>query len=107
MAHLVARLRDLPDPGLVSVALPSGERLVLIRRNGVVTALADACTHQAMPLSAGELTDDGAIECPWHGARFDRTSGRCLRGPAADDVPTYDVRIEGDQVFIEGERAAR
>lgn len=94
------RLADIPDPGLLAIALPNGDRVVLIRRGEVVTALRDECTHQAMPLSAGELCADGTIECPWHGARFDSASGRCVRGPAEDDVRTYGVRVEGGVVYV-------
>jgi nitrite reductase/ring-hydroxylating ferredoxin subunit len=74
---------------------------VVIRRGDVVTALADECTHQAMPLSAGELLPDGSIQCPWHGARFDCASGACLQGPATDDVRAYQVCVEDDEVVIQ------
>lgn len=99
------RLSDIPDSGVLPIALASGERVVLIRRNGIVTALSDECTHQGMPLSAGELCDDGTIECPWHGARFDVATGACRRGPASDDVPVYSVQVEGDVVHVESSRA--
>ena len=93
-------LSDIPDPGLLPIALPNGDRVVLIRRGAVVTALRDECTHQAMPLSAGELAPDGTIECPGHGAWFDCVSGRCVRGPAEDDVPTYEVRVDEGVVYV-------
>lgn len=96
----VAPLSDLPDPGLLGVSLPSGERVCLIRRGGRVTALRDECTHQGMPLSAGELHDDGTVECPWHGARFDGATGEPRRGPAEVPVATFDVRVEGDRVLV-------
>jgi nitrite reductase/ring-hydroxylating ferredoxin subunit len=85
---------------MLPVKLPNGDRVVVIRRGSVVTALDDECTHQAMPLSAGELLPDGSIECPWHGARFDCTTGRCLRGPAVDAVATCAVSVEGGEVRI-------
>jgi nitrite reductase/ring-hydroxylating ferredoxin subunit len=85
---------------MLPVKLPNGDRIVVIRCGGTVSALADQCTHQAMPLSAGELLPDGTIECPWHGARFDRASGACREGPATDPVVSYAVSIEGDQVTI-------
>lgn len=97
----IARLADIPDPGLLSVSLGDGVRVVLIRRGSMVTALEDECTHQAMPLSAGDLYPDGTIECPWHGARFDCSTGRCVRGPATDDVRAIPVRVEGDEIFLE------
>ena len=91
---VVARLRDIPDGGLLGAALPDGTRIVLVRRGDRVTALADSCPHQAMPLSSGELLPNGAVECPWHGARFDCETGRCRMGPATDDVATYPVTVD-------------
>lgn len=95
------RLSDIPDPGLLSVTLESGRQVVLIRRGDVVTALEDQCSHQSMPLSAGELCGDGTIECPWHGARFDVATGACRRGPATDDVRAFVVRVEGGVARVE------
>ena len=95
-------LSDIPDPGLFPLTLSSGERVVLIRRGASVSALEDECTHQAMPLSAGELCgDDGTIECPWHGARFDAVTGACRRGPATDDVKAFVVRVADGVVSVE------
>ena len=37
------------------------------------------CTHQLGPLD-GELDEDGAVTCPWHGFRFDVVSGNNLDG---------------------------
>jgi 3-phenylpropionate/trans-cinnamate dioxygenase ferredoxin component len=98
--HPVASLDDLPDDGLLGVALPTGERICLVRCGGEITALADECTHQAMPLSAGELREDGTIECAWHGARFDCLTGAVRCGPAEDDVRRYDVRIEEGRILV-------
>jgi 3-phenylpropionate/trans-cinnamate dioxygenase ferredoxin subunit len=92
---------DIPDNGTLSVTLPSGERVCLIRRGNQVTALRDECPHQGMPLSAGEVLPDGTIECLWHGARFDCSTGALRRGPAEEDVQAYSVRVEGDQVLVE------
>jgi len=94
LSQVVARLAEIPDPGLLGVALEDGTRVVLVRRGAQVTALEDACPHQAMPLSAGELLPDGTVECPWHGARFDGATGRCVRGPATDDVNAWRVVVD-------------
>ena len=92
---------------MLPVQLPNGDRVVVIRHGGTVSALEDECTHQAMPLSAGELQADGTVECPWHGARFDCVTGACRRGPASDDVATYSVSVEGDQIAIGDRREPR
>lgn len=94
---------DIPDGGTLSVTLSNGERVCLIRRGQQVSALHDECTHQGMPLSAGEVLPDGTIECPWHGARFDCVTGALQRGPAEKDVAAYVVRVEGDSVLVENQ----
>jgi 3-phenylpropionate/trans-cinnamate dioxygenase ferredoxin subunit len=71
----------------------------VVRSDGTVYALRDECTHQAVPLSDGEVTD-GTIECWLHGSRFDLASGRALSRPATQPVDVYPVRIEGDDVFV-------
>ena len=95
------RIADIPDGGTMSVRLTSGEQVCLIRQRDQVSALSDACTHQGMPLSAGEVLPDGTIECAWHGARFDCVTGAVLHGPAEDDVESFSVRVVGDLVHVE------
>jgi 3-phenylpropionate/trans-cinnamate dioxygenase ferredoxin subunit len=97
-------MASIPDGGTLSVVLSSGERVCLIRQGLRVSALHDECTHQGMPLSAGEVLPGGTIECPWHGARFDCVTGALRRGPAEEDVAAYVVRVEGDSVLVENHR---
>lgn len=57
-----------------------GEPIVLYRdADGTPVALADRCPHRLAPLSLGKVTGE-AIECGYHGVRFDRT-GRCVHIP--------------------------
>ena len=100
----VAVLGDIPDPGVLGVELPNGERVCLIRRGDMVTALSDECTHQAFPMSAGEVLTDGSIQCSWHGARFDCVTGAVCEGPAEESLPTYDVRVDGAAIFVGARR---
>ena len=97
----VFRVSDIPDRGCLSVQLESGDRVCLIRRCDQVSALHDECTHQGMSLSAGEVLDDGTIECPWHGARFDCVTGALRRGPAEEPVRAYRVHVDGDSVLVQ------
>ncbi len=50
------------------------------------------------PLSKGTL-ESHVIERPLHFAQFDVRTGKPLSGPTAADVPTYQVRVEGDTVY--------
>lgn len=61
------------------------EPVVLFRgADGAVVALHDRCPHRFAPLSMGRLHDGGAaIECGYHGLRFD-ARGRCVFNPHGD-----------------------
>jgi nitrite reductase/ring-hydroxylating ferredoxin subunit len=51
------------------------------------------------PLGEGEL-DGTVVTCPWHGSKFDVTSGAVVGPPASLAEPTYEVRIAGDEVEV-------
>ncbi len=57
-------------------------RVVLYRSNGVATAALDICPHRGAQLSRGKIVDQ-ALECPYHGLRFDGR-GQCTLIPAQD-----------------------
>jgi nitrite reductase/ring-hydroxylating ferredoxin subunit len=61
-------------------------------------AVEDRCPHMGFPLHRGTV-QDGLLTCHWHHARFDLASGGTL-DPFADDVPSYGVDLEGDEVFV-------
>lgn len=42
------------------------------------------CTHLPWRLPE-EREEDGAVTCPFHGARFDLATGECVRGPASEE----------------------
>src|ERR1700736_6542948 len=50
------------------------------------------------PLSKGSL-DYGLLTCHWHHARFDLRSG-CTFDLWADDTPVFEVRVEGDDIWV-------
>lgn len=98
--EMVARTGDLAESTMQSVVLSNGEKVCLVRTAAGICALADRCSHRDFPLSAGEVTPSGLIECAWHGAQFDPVTGVMLTGPGGDDVKTYEVRVDGDTILI-------
>ncbi len=63
-----------------------GEPVVFFRdSDGRITALADRCSHRALPLSMGRVVGD-AIQCAYHGLEFDR-AGACVRVPGQSAIP--------------------
>ncbi|WP_018924340.1 Rieske (2Fe-2S) protein [Salsuginibacillus kocurii] len=63
-----------------------------------VYAVDNRCPHMGFPLHMGSLCE-GILTCHWHHARFDVSSGGTL-DPWADDVRTYEVKIEAGEVWI-------
>jgi len=97
----VARVEELREGTPLGVETPSGDRVCLVLARGAVCAFADSCTHQAFPMSAGDVLPDGTIQCPWHGARFDCATGAVLHGPADEPLAVYEVRVEDGVVYVQ------
>ena len=94
----VAKTTDVPDPG--STLLEVGDRVVvLIHAGGSFYCIDDVCTHDGGPLGDGDLVN-GSIVCPRHGARFDIKTGKALTMPATEPTAVYEVRVEGDDVYV-------
>jgi len=74
-------------------------RIVLVRQNGQIYALADRCSHLGGPLSDGKL-EDGCIQCPWHGSRFNVADGRPLEGPATISQPWFETRVRNGKIEV-------
>jgi len=69
-------------------------------------AIEDVCTHDGGPVAEGTL-DGGTIECPRHGATFDVRTGAAKTFPATTPVPTYAVRVTGDEIQVSLDPAAK
>jgi len=94
----VANASEVPMGQFKAVEV-QGRRLLVCHTEGGFSAIDDTCTHDDGPLADGWL-DGCAIECPRHGARFDVTTGKVLCLPAAVPVATYDVKVDGGQIFV-------
>ncbi len=89
--------------------IPPGERLwydfeeesvIVFNVGGTFYCIADVCSHDDGPLEDGEM-DGYEVECPRHGARFDVRNGKAMCLPATKGIPTFAVKIDGDDVLVE------
>lgn len=87
----IAPLTDIP-PGERLLFELEGHPIVLFRLGDSFFATGDVCTHDAGPISEGELIED-EIVCPRHGARFNLKTGKVLSFPAVEDIPVFPVRL--------------
>lgn len=88
-----------------------GEPVLLGRmRDGETFALRDICPHRAAPLSAGKITPENTVECPYHGWRF-KKDGVCTRIPSTASgqdnldpsrihVRSYPVREQDGLIWV-------
>ncbi|GAB3486771.1 non-heme iron oxygenase ferredoxin subunit [Nocardiopsis coralliicola] len=95
----VAELGEIPEEGALGIELDDETPVALVRTEGEVFAVRDVCSHAEVRLSEGEV-EDGTIECWLHGSCFDLRSGAAINPPATKPVPTYDVKIDGDDVLV-------
>ena len=42
----------------------------------------------------------GVVTCPWHGWAYNVCTGKAVVPPVGLRVPTYPVKIEGDDVVV-------
>ena len=94
----VAKLGDLP-PGEGMVIEVEGKDIALFNVEGVFYALDNVCPHRGGPLGEGFLQGK-IVTCPWHGWKFDVTTGRSSVNPEAS-VSCYTVKVEGEDILVE------
>jgi 3-phenylpropionate/trans-cinnamate dioxygenase ferredoxin subunit len=97
----VCPVDELP-PGSLKI-VPAGHTTVGVYNcDGEYFALEDRCSHDDGPLVEGEWEPDRCtVICPRHGSYFDIRTGRPLTLPAYEPVETYEVVVEGGEIFVE------
>lgn len=123
-------LREFPDGKPKEVRLRT-QRVAIIRQGDSAYAFNALCSHARLPfgglpgspVKAMDIRDD-CITCPFHGARFEVSTGKVVRQPfdsafnnehpflgrlqsklfffnkKAEDSQTYPVRIENGNVIV-------
>ena len=92
-AGALARVSDVPVGGAVSARLDGTPVIVAQPEEGTFVGISAICTHQGCTVAP---SGDG-IACPCHGSTFTLT-GEVDQGPATEDLPTFALAVEGDQV---------
>jgi len=95
----VAKVSDIPAGQRRLIELDE-VTVALFNIDGHFYCVEDVCTHDSGPVAEGPL-EGFAIECPRHGALFDVRDGSVLSMPAVDPIPSYEVKIEGEDIFVE------
>src|ERR671919_2260656 len=106
-----------------------GMEIVVSNIGGKFYAMDDRCGHMNARLSMGNISNDSIVTCPFHGARFDATTGKKIKEPVLTpsqqmetlpktwqnylehagelmsyiktyDQQTYEVRVEDNKIKV-------
>ena len=94
----VAQVADL-KPGECKTVNANGRDLALFNVDGKFHAIDNTCLHRGGPLGEGVL-EGSVVTCPWHGWKFDVTSGACKMNPAKQ-VDSFKIEVQGGDVMVE------
>jgi nitrite reductase/ring-hydroxylating ferredoxin subunit len=100
MAFVKAVTIEEVPPGAAKQVTINGRTLGVFNVSGTFYAIDNTCPHRGAPLSEGECEGTELI-CPWHGARFDLTTGAHLSPPAPKGVTAYKVQVAGSEVQVD------
>ncbi len=94
-----ATTKEVPE-GKMKTVFVGGKRIALANVAGRYFAIDDACTHAHCSLGSEGILEGNVITCGCHGAQFDVTSGKVLAMPATQDEGSYEVKVEGEDIYI-------
>ena len=77
----------------------AGKTLALFNVGGTYYAIDNGCPHRGGPLGEGDV-DGALVACPWHGWRWDVTSGANANNPAVR-VACFPVTVDGDRILVD------
>ncbi len=101
MGELVPAMKDSElAEGAMAALDAKGVHLLLARIGGEVSAVSGICTHEETDLGLGFVMEDRVV-CPLHLSQFDLKTGAVLNPPATVPLQRFNVKIEGDTIFVE------
>ena len=124
---IVGSVDEIPQGKMKHVEV-KGKEIVISNIGGKFYASDDRCGHMNALLSMGNISKEGIVTCPFHGASFDVTTGRKTRDPNLTpqemeplpekwqkfmeyvgqlmshiktyDQQTYETKVDGDLIKI-------
>ena len=95
--RLICHVSEI-EPGTSKTV--DGKIAIFRTEAGEIFGTSDQCTHEEWSLGTeGELEGE-EIVCPLHMARYDLRTGKALCFPAMTDLQTFDLQVEGDDIYV-------
>lgn len=98
----VATKNEIPAGKAKAVKVGSDEIAIYHTGADEWFATSDICTHEYCNLSFdGGKVAGYETECDCHGSKFDIRTGKVLLPPAVEDIKTYKLTIQGEDIYVE------
>ena len=94
----VAQVGELRSGEMVAVTV-GYDQVLLTNIDGNFHAIDDVCSHAYACLSDGDLNGEEAA-CPLHGGSFNAITGVAINPPAEESLRVFQVKVEGDDIFV-------
>lgn len=78
-----------------------GKEIVISNVGGKFYAMDDRCGHMNARLSMGNISNDGIVTCPFHGARFEATTGKKIKEPILTPSQQMELLPKTWQNYLE------
>ena len=95
----VARVDEV-TPGNMKGVTIVGKDILITNIDGHYYAIGGKCTHAGGTLAKGKL-EGKIVTCPRHGSKFDVTTGNRIAGPATQNEPKHQVKVEGKSIQVD------
>src|SRR5579884_764331 len=97
---MVGKTSDLTEGSMTHITA-GGKEVVIANVKGNYYATGNICNHAGAELHEGELNNN-ELTCPWHGAKWDITTGQLLWFPQKlRELGKYKVIVENDILYVE------
>lgn len=101
---IVCEENEIGENEMKQFEIEDGAKVLVVKQNGIISAIGTKCSHYGALLSTGALSD-GRIRCPWHGACFNIRNGDIEDFPGLDSIPCYNVQVEQGKVRVRAKRS--
>lgn len=93
----VCNMADIPEEGALFTEA-GGQPIILCKTMHGFACYQNACAHMGMKMDGGTI-QEGILQCPSHGFRYDLSSGECLTAPEVQ-LQVHAVRVVGNRVEV-------
>ena len=94
----IGRTEDIPPGRGATIKLKDGSEVAVVNRGGNFHAMENFCPHKGYPLADSEV-DGNAIECRFHGWKFDVRTGECLTKKRCG-IEVYEIEVENGRLKL-------